>query len=523
MDTRSLYGALLRPETYGEPGSEIGFRETHISLLYFTDRHVYKVKKAVDFGFLNFTTLDRRRFYCQEEVRLNRRFCPDTYIDVVEVRKHGSRISIGGTGEIVEYAVKMRRLPEERMLTRLLREDGPDLAAEMRRIGRRIARLHATAEVVRSDGGRSDLDIIRFNWQENFQQCAPLAGSTISRQGIESCGMYVKRFLEAQASLLRRRQAEGFVREGHGDLHAEHICLTDPICFYDCIEFNRRFRISDVASDLAFLLMDLDYRGRRDLARITLDAYCETAGPDPDLKRLLPFYKIYRAWVRGKVESLLAVDHSAQAVTRAAAAQQARRYFNLALGYISPPLLLMTCGLMGVGKTTVAKGLTAATGGELLRSDVLRKQLAELPETSGAIEPFGAGIYRPEMTRKTYGLLLERSLAALAAGRTAVADASFLRKAERDRFAAEANRQGFQWLLIVMDCPAETARKRLDRRRRETSDASDGRRELFDAQAAAFEPPQAAENIIRIDTRKDVDYNVQLILCKILELGRSHL
>jgi len=521
MDTRTLHDALMRPETYGEPGAAIGFRETHISRLYFTAHHVYKVKKAVDLGFLNFTTLDRRRFYCQEEVRLNQRSCTGTYIAVVAIRRHGSRISIDGAGEIVEYAVKMRRLPEQRMLTRLLLEPPPDLPAEMRRIGRRIAQLHAQAEVVKGNDGHSDLDTIRFNWRENFQQSAPFASLTISTQGLAACSAYVNRFLEEEASAILRRQAEGFVREGHGDLHAEHICLTDPICIYDCIEFNRRFRVADVAADLAFLLMDLDYRDRRDLACVVLDAYREAVGPDPGLERLLPFYKIYRAWVRGKVQSLLAVDPAAETETRAAATQQARRYFNLALGYLSTPLLLMTCGLMGVGKTTVARGLAKATGGELLRSDVLRKQLAGLPEKADARAPFGAGIYTPEISAKTYGLLLESSLAALAAGRTAVADAAFLRQAERERFAAEANRKGFQWLLIVLDCPAETARKRLDRRQAQ-GDASDGRRELFDLQAADFEPPQAAENIIRIDTREDVDYNVQLILCRILELDRKN-
>jgi len=310
------------------------------------------------------------------------------------------------------------------------------------------------------------------------------------------------------------------VREGHGDLHAEHICLTDPICIYDCIEFNRRFRVADVAADLAFLLMDLDFRGRRDLAGITHEAYREAAGPDPDMALLLPFYKVYRAWVRGKVESLLAVDSSAPTETRVEAGRQARRYFNLALGYLCPPLLLMTCGLMGVGKTTVGRGVAEALGGELLRSDVLRKQIAGLQATDGALAPFGSGIYTPEMNEKTYGLLLERSLAAVASGRTALADAAFLRQAERERFTREAQKHGFPWLLAVMDCPAETARQRLDQRQATAADASDGRRELFDLQAAAFEPPQASENIIFIDTRRDVDYNVHLILCKILELGR---
>jgi hypothetical protein len=521
MAENALHRTLLRPEAYPEESGPIGHRETHISRLYFTDRHVYKVKKPVDFGFLNFTTLDRRRFYCQEEVRLNRRFCPDTYLAVVEIRRTDQHYRVGGEGEIVDYAVKMKRLPEERMLVHLLQRADPSLPAEMRRVGRRIASLHRDSEIVRSEGGRSDLDTLRRNWQENFRQTAPFVGKTLSERGQAACTDYVERFIAEQAPLLRRRQEQGFVRDGHGDLHAEHICLTEPVRIYDCIEFNRRFRIADVAADLAFLLMDLDFRERRDLAAVTLEAYLEAyleAGEaDRELELLLPFYKVYRAWVRGKVESLLSGDTAAEAAARGAAARRSGRYFNLALGYLCPPVLVMTCGLMGVGKTTVGRGLAAALGARLLRTDELRKELAGLPPTADMSVPFGAGLYSPEMSARTYDLLLERSLSALAAGQSVVADAAFLRRAERERFAAAAQAEGFAWLLALMECPAETALARLDRRQASGRDASDGRRELFASQAAAFEAATETGHIIRIDTTGDVDYNVHRLLCEIIE------
>jgi hypothetical protein len=293
------------------------------------------------------------------------------------------------------------------------------------------------------------------------------------------------------------------------------------VCIYDCIEFNRRFRVADVAADLAFLLMDLDFRERRDLASITLGAYRNAGEADRELPLLIPFYKVYRAWVRGKVESLLAADTTAETEVRNAAAGQSGRYFSLALGYLCPPVLVMTCGLMGVGKTTVARGLAAALGATLLRTDELRKTLAGLPFTASRPEQFGAGIYSPEMTAKTYDLLLENSLAALAAGQSVIADAAFLRRAERERFAAAAQREGFPWLIALMECPTETVLERLYRRQAMGRDASDGRRELFVSQAAAFEPPAEAENIIRIDTAGDVDYNVQRILCAIIERDRN--
>ena len=520
MVENTLHRALLRPEAYPEETGLIGHRETHISRLYFTDRHVYKIKKPVDFGFLNFTTLDRRRFYCYEEVRLNQRFCPGTYLDVVEIRKTAQQYRVGGEGEIVDYAVRMKRLPEERMLVHLLQAADPSLPAEMQRVGRRIALLHRASEIVRSDGGRSDLDTLRHNWQENFTQTAPFVGHTLCACGQEECTAYVERFIAAHASLLLQRQEQGCVRDGHGDLHAEHICLTDPVCIYDCIEFNRRFRVADVVADLAFLLMDLDFRERRDLGSITLAAYSKACKADRELPLLLPFYKVYRAWVRGKVESLLAADAAAEAEARNAAAGRSRRYFSLALGYLCPPVLVMTCGLMGVGKTTVARSLAAALGATLLRTDELRKTLAGLPATASKPEQFGAGIYSAEMTAKTYDLLLERSLAALAAGESVIADAAFSRRAERERFAAAAKRMGFPWLIALMECPTDTALERLDRRQAMGRDASDGRRELFANQAATFEPPAETENIIRIDTAGDVDYNVQRILCAIIERDR---
>jgi len=220
------------------------------------------------------------------------------------------------------------------------------------------------------------------------------------------------------------------------------------------------------------------------------------------------------------VESLLASDAEAEAEARNAAASRSRRYFNLALGYRCPPMLVMTCGLMGVGKSTVAHRMAIALGATLLRTDELRKELAGLPSTASRSEQFGTGIYSAEMTIKTYELLLERSLAALANGQPVIADASFLRRAERERFAAAAQRQGVPWLTALMECPPEIALERLDRRQTMGLDASDGRRELFASQAAVFEPPAETENIIRIDTARDVDYNVQRILCEIIEKNR---
>ena len=349
MDELTLHHALLRREAWPGTGGEVEFRETHASRVYLVGERVYKVKKPVDFGFLDFTTLERRIHFCREEVRLNDRFAPGTYLGVGELRADGGRIRLDGAGERVEVAVVMRRLPAERMLDRLLAAGDPGLPAAMGPLGVRLAELHATSTVCHQAPG-SDRRQVRSNWEENFAQTAAFVPSLLPRAGQEGARRLVDSFFRDFGTLLEERQAAGFVRDGHGDLHSAHICLTEPLQIFDCIEFNPGFRIADTSADLAFLLMDLEFLGRRDLAATLLEAYRGGGGPDPGPERLLTFYKAYRAWVRGKVDGLLARAPAAEEAARARAAALSRRYFSLALGYFAPRQLLLTCGLMGSGK-----------------------------------------------------------------------------------------------------------------------------------------------------------------------------
>ncbi len=518
MSRETLHESMLRPDFYPSEEGPVEFVETHVSRLYFTRRHVYKVKKPVDFGFLDFTTLERRRFFCEEEVRLNRRFAPGVYLGVVEIRRRGERFEMGDGGEIAEYAVRMERLPADRMLDRRMAENDPQLPEQIAKTGRRIAELHRGSAVCRNDGGWSNLDVVRLNWRENFAQTLPFCGSTLDARTQQICSRYVERFLEANAPLIARREEEGWVRDGHGDLHAEHICLTDPVKIYDCIEFNRRFRIGDIAADLAFVLMDLDLRGRADLSSGLLRAYDAVLGRDAERDILLPFYKIYRTWVRGKVESFLSADENAVAQTRASAAERAGRHFALALGYLCPPVVVLTCGLMGTGKSTVGGALATALGASMLRSDAVRKELAGAEAATGAGASFGEGIYSEAFNRRTYDRLLESALQEADRGRSVVVDASFGRRRERERFLEEMRVVGVNAVVVHLQCDRALALERLDRRRAEGTDPSDGRRELYDRQAATFEAP--GEETIQVDTALSVNYNVQLVLVEIIE-GRS--
>lgn len=519
MNPETLHQALLDPRTYPVPPQRIDFRETHISRLYLTEDVVYKVKKPVDFGFLDFTTLDLRRHFCAEEVRLNRRFAPDTYLGVSAICNSRGRIRIDGDGDVVEYAVRMRLLPQERMLDHLLERNAPELAGALPLLGRTIGRLHAGSDICRSEA-ETHAQSIHHNWQENLRQMEPLLGTTLSGAGLALCRDRISSALVRLAPLLTEREAAGLVRDGHGDLHAEHICLTEPIRIYDCIEFNRRFRIVDILGDIAFLLMDLDFRGRRDLATLVHRTWQETVGvaDDPELLR---FYRIYRAFVRGKVETLLAADPGAAPATRAAATLIARRYFNLALGYLAPPALYLTCGLMGVGKTSVAQPLAHALGATLLRSDVVRKELPGISRETGASAPFCAGLYTPEQTRRTYDRLLQLATAELAAKRPVVVDASFARPEERARFREAAQQSGCPSLLVYLSCDEQTALHRLAQRFAAGTDASDGRPELYRQQAAHFVPPFPAEESIELDTRDAADVNVQNILIRLLHRART--
>ncbi|MEI8356355.1 MAG: AAA family ATPase, partial [Deltaproteobacteria bacterium] len=480
---------LLKPSAYPEVTRTVTLVQTHVSLLFLTDNHVYKIKKPVDLGFLNFTTVDRRRFYCEEEVRLNRRLCPDIYLGVVQLRESGEGVTFHTDGRIVDYAVRMRRLPEERMLDRLLRENLVKEAA-VKKIARTIAEFHKRAE--RSDeidryGG---LQTIAANWEENLRQIADSVGITIERKDLELIQDWVNDFMEREAPLFARRISGGFIRDCDGDIHAGNICLADKVYIFDCIEFNKRFRYIDTAADIAFLVMDLDYHNNMAYAEILVREYL-SASNDTGLTGLLDFYKIYRAFVRGKVESIRLHDREIPAQDRAAAKESAKRHFRLATGYILrrklAPSLIIFSGLMGTGKSTISSRLAFELGLNIVRSDVIRKKIAETAETVQSFFEFGEGIYSDDFTLTTYEKLLSAGETALASGRSIIIDASCSRKCHRELFRTLSQKLAVGFYIIQTDCSDDLARTRLTRRLQNGTDPSDGRWELFYRQKARFE------------------------------------
>jgi aminoglycoside phosphotransferase family enzyme len=327
---KQVVEALMKPEAYDEDSGSIELVQTHISFVFLTKRFVYKVKKAVDFGFLDFTTLEKRRFFCEKELELNRRLCGDMYLEVVPINK-ANAIKIKGAGETVEYAVKMKRMPQERMMSKLLEENKVDDKL-IDRIAKVIADFHSKAETSRRISEFGSLAIIETNWKENFNQTKEFVGKTISTEDFKLIHERVEDFMKRKVSLFEKRRAEGRVRDCHGDIHSGNIFVTDGIYIFDAIEFNERFRYSDVAADVAFLAMDLDFRERPDLSDFFVERYIKYSG-DQELAKLLPFCKCYRAYVRGKVVSFKLKDPNVSSEEKSAAMKEAKAYFKLASTY----------------------------------------------------------------------------------------------------------------------------------------------------------------------------------------------
>jgi len=322
----------MKPEAYDEEPGKIELAQTHISFVFLTRNFVYKVKKAVDLGFLDFTTLEKRRFFCEKELELNRRLCGDMYLEVVPINRSKSNIiKIKGKGKTIEYAVKMKRMPQEKMMNRLLEEKKVD-SKLIDKIAKITAEFHSKAETNKRISEFGSLAIIETNWKENFEQTREFVSKTISMTDFKLIREKIDDFIKRNVSFFEKRMAEGRVRDCHGDIHSGNIFVTDRIYIFDAIEFNERFRYSDVASDVAFLAMDLDFKERTDLSNFFVKRYVTYSG-DQELMKLLPFYKCYRAYVRGKVTSFKLKDPSVGIEEKKAAAKEAEAYLKLATNY----------------------------------------------------------------------------------------------------------------------------------------------------------------------------------------------
>ncbi len=480
-----LLRALLDPASYPDRPASIELRETHISWVFLTPKLVYKVKKPVRFSFLDFSTLQKRRQAAEAELRLNRRLAPNVYLGVWPIqRDRTGRIRVGNVGgETIEYAVVMRRLPEDRMMDRLLAagrvqmrqiDQLAELLADFYRSARRSERLDQYAEP----------QAVRANAADNLEQLLrnpDLFGCDLLRR-LESAQL---QFPTVRSDVFQRRLREGWVCEGHGDLRPEHICLTEPPVVYDCVEFSEAFRAADVLNDLAFLAMELDAAGHPQLAERLIGRFARRYPGVLD-RPLLAYYKAYRALVRAKVALLRAAqerDPTAAQRDRSTA----RRYAELAAYYdhaYHRPLIVAVIGPSGTGKTTLAYELAGAVGAPVLRSDVVRQQLAGRRDPDAAYE---AGLYAPSFTRRVYQELLRRALRCARDWRTSVVvDATFAHRWQRDALRRAARESNIEYCFLYCAAPATVAIGRVAARRARGTDISDARPEIVTRQYALF-------------------------------------
>jgi len=328
----STVGALLKSQAYPHKPQKIELVQTQMSFIFLTGEYVYKMKKSVNLGYLDYTTLEKRHFFCHQELELNRRLCPDAYLAAVPIVEEKDGLRIEGRGKAIEYAVKMKQLPQDRMMDVLLTR-GQVTLEMVARVAEKLMLFHQKAETNQKIAAFGRLDVIRQNTDENFAQTEKYIGTSITAEEYQHIKNYTNNFIDSNASLFDKRVSGGKIRDCHGDLHAAHVCFTDGICIYDCIEFNDRFRYSDVASEVAFLAMDLDRYQQAGLSRHLVNTYVGLSR-DVELLKLLNFYKCYRAYVRGKVESFKLDDALILQTEKARALESARAYFQLAESYV---------------------------------------------------------------------------------------------------------------------------------------------------------------------------------------------
>jgi len=473
MDQARLVAALANPARFGPACTSVTVLETHISYVLLTGKHAYKLKKAVDLGFLDFTTLASRRFFCEQELRLNRRLAPELYLDVVAITGTIDEPVIDGKGPVLEYAVKMREFPQDALASRVL--DRNELGvADIDMLAAKVAAFHATSQKAAADSAFGAPETILRAALANCKSLLAGAASPAERRTIEALHTWTEREHAARNAAFRGRREGGFVRECHGDLHLGNIAVIDgEVTIFDCIEFNEQMRWIDVMSEVAFTAMDLQDRGHAELAHRFVNAYLELTGDYAGLS-VLRFYLVYRALVRAKIALLRAIQLP-PGEARAPLYAERDGYLRLAEAYArSPePAILITHGITGCGKTTLSQALLEQIGAIRIRTDVERKRLHGLAPTARSDAATARMLYGADATRRTYDHVLHLAASVAAAGFVAIVDGTFLRRWQRDRFRRLAAELGIPFVIVAFSASEGVLRRRVAERARRGTDASD--------------------------------------------------
>jgi aminoglycoside phosphotransferase family enzyme/predicted kinase len=482
--------------------------QTHISVILLGKSRVLKLKKPVDFGFLDYTTLEKRRIACEREIELNSRLCPEIYLgkEAVCEDEKGNFLFFNG-GKIFDYGVLMKRLPTEGMLDQMVLQNTVT-EKTITLIAERLFDFHKNARRGADVDNFGDFENIRYNWEENFEQIKPFINRTISKKDFESIYEWVKNWLEENKNLLKKRIDEGHICDGHGDVRCESICVTNKgVCIFDCIEFNQRFRCGDVANEAAFLAMDLDAYGRPDLAYFFFEKYAEKAG-DEELYKLYRFYRCYRAFVRGKVLSFQLDEPELSETEHQKAWQRAEKYFLIASGSakdLQIPTVIAVAGLSGTGKTSIARAVACELGWRVVSSDAVRHKLFDDEKKPSA---YGKGRYDKESNRRTYRKMIAKGIEFLEKDNGVILDATFSRFADREMLRQQAAQIGADFCLIECCLEDEIVRHRLEVRTQKKDGLSDANWDIYKRQKENFEPIEIVEGAhLIINTDQKLTHN----------------
>lgn len=506
---------LLQPDAYPHIADELQMLETHISWVFLAGNYAYKVKKPVNFGFLDYSTLELRRRYCQEELRLNARLAPHIYLDVVPLRGSLQEPHFKEEGEIIDYAVKMRRFSQSGLLDRQIQE-GRLQPEDIDELSNLIAQFHQSIERIDPSSHHGTPENVHQPAIENFDHTVPLIQNPRSIERLGKLKQWTEREYEKYFETFKARQQEGFVRECHGDLHLGNMARMKGILIFDGIEFNDDFRWIDVVSEIAFLYMDLEHRGRPDFAQRMLNRYLERTGDYLGLS-LLPYYLVYRSMVRAKVDAIRFSQSGLSEEEKSKLSRDFVGFIDQAERYAATrqPHLVLTHGLSGSGKTFVSGQLLEKWRAVRIRSDVERKRLFGLDLQDSSHSEVGKGLYTPEASRRTFQHLRQLASGLLKAGQRVIVDATFLKPDSRRPFYDLAVELKVPLTVLDVQAGEAVCRRRLQEREDDVSEANLAVLENQLGSYQALHPEEA--RIITLNSEQKIDIEL------LIEQLKTHL
>jgi aminoglycoside phosphotransferase family enzyme/predicted kinase len=511
MEKLEIIKNIKNPKFFGSDVKSVDIIQTHISYVALTGKYAYKIKKQVNYGFLDFSTVEKRKYYCEEEMRLNRRLCPDIYLDVIPITKKNRSLELNGDGEIVDYALKMREFSQENIMTNLLTQGKID-EEKIEKICDVLVNFYNSEEHSKEADRYGELEAVKRNICENFEQTESMIDITLPKGTYEYIKNTSSKFFKKKQDIFKKRIKNKNIKNCHGDLHSGNIVVTDEkIYIFDCIEFNKRFRYCDTASDIGFLAMDLDYMNYPYLSSYLIRKYIEKS-KDFDILEILNFYKSYRAYVRGKVIGFRLNALNISNDEKNDIINTTKKYFDLSEYYArlfsldinnNKPLIFIVGGLTGVGKSTLSLKISVDYHAYLINTDVIRKELAGINIFERHHDEVNTGLYTPERIDQTYDKVIQKTEYILKKGKNVVLDATFQKKKYRDMARRITKENNAILIPILCVCPEEIVRKWLERRIK-TKTVSDGRWEIYINQKKTFQPFTSDENYIIADLSKNL-------------------